>query len=202
MPKNTFLNLNSNKKKRIMDAAINEFAKKSFQDAKISNIIIMSKIPRGSFYQYFNDKKDVYLYIFEMMGKEKLEILGDSINNPDNMSFTELYRQLFKKGLEFGISRPKYMKIYHKLLMSESDLYEEILGDKKKLTIQYYVSLIEKDKLIGNIRADVDSNALAHLIFVVTNQISVNSTKNDNFTLENMMPQVESLIKIISKGIE
>ena len=40
----------------IIDAAINEFSLRSYDEAKISNIIRDSKIPRGSLYQYFIDK--------------------------------------------------------------------------------------------------------------------------------------------------
>ena len=67
MPKETFYNLNEEKKEKIEKAIINEFSRNSFEKASISNIIEEAKIPRGSFYQYFDDKEDAVKYIIEML---------------------------------------------------------------------------------------------------------------------------------------
>ncbi len=58
MPTDTFFNINEDKRERIIEAGIAEFSRNSFGDASISNIIEMAEIPRGSFYQYFDDLKD------------------------------------------------------------------------------------------------------------------------------------------------
>ena len=65
MPSRTFLNLKEEKKERIEQALIHEFGKGSFEQASITNIINEAKIPRGSFYQYFVDKKDAVQYLIE-----------------------------------------------------------------------------------------------------------------------------------------
>ena len=65
MPTKTFFNLKEEKKERIEKALIHEFGKGSFEQASITNIINYAKIPRGSFYQYFQDKKDAVTYIIE-----------------------------------------------------------------------------------------------------------------------------------------
>ena len=39
-----------------MDAAWAEFTSTSFTDASINRIIHSARLPRGSFYQYFQDK--------------------------------------------------------------------------------------------------------------------------------------------------
>ncbi|BBF43610.1 transcriptional regulator, TetR family [Lachnospiraceae bacterium KM106-2] len=65
MPKQTFYNLSEDKQKTIIDAARNEFSIHSFYDASINQIIKDAGISRGSFYQYFENKEDVYLSLFE-----------------------------------------------------------------------------------------------------------------------------------------
>ncbi len=65
MPKDTFLNLKSEKKEKIEKAITDEFTKNSFEQVSISNIIQRAQIPRGSFYQYFEDKKDAVQYIIQ-----------------------------------------------------------------------------------------------------------------------------------------
>lgn len=65
MPKQTFFNLNEEKRKNIERAITNEFSKVSIEELSISRIVEEAKIPRGSFYQYFKDKEDAIKYIIE-----------------------------------------------------------------------------------------------------------------------------------------
>lgn len=67
MPKPTFFRLPEAKQKRLMDAANKEFARAPFNDASISHIIKDAGIPRGSYYQYFDDKADLYFYLLEQV---------------------------------------------------------------------------------------------------------------------------------------
>lgn len=64
MPKNTFFNISEDKRKRIIEAALSEFTNYPYEEVLISRISKRSDIPVGSFYQYFHDKDDLYLYIF------------------------------------------------------------------------------------------------------------------------------------------
>ena len=50
-----------------MDAANKDFALAPFNDASISHIIKDAGIPRGSYYQYFDDKADLYFYLLEQV---------------------------------------------------------------------------------------------------------------------------------------
>lgn len=71
MPRLTFFNLPDHKKQTLLDAAIEEFSRVPLQDASIANIVKAADIPRGSFYQYFENKEDLYLYLLEVELKEK-----------------------------------------------------------------------------------------------------------------------------------
>lgn len=65
MPKDTFYRLADEKKQRILQAAYEEFYKNTYSKASINQIVKDADIPRGSFYQYFEDKKDLFLYVIE-----------------------------------------------------------------------------------------------------------------------------------------
>ena len=59
MPKQTFYKLPQEKQERILAAAKREFTQVRYSDASINQIIRDAGIPRGSFYQYFDDKVDL-----------------------------------------------------------------------------------------------------------------------------------------------
>ncbi len=65
MPKDLFFALSQEKQSRIIEAAIEEFSKVIYHDASINQIIKNAEISRGSFYQYFEDKEDLFFYIIE-----------------------------------------------------------------------------------------------------------------------------------------
>ena len=64
MPTQTFFNLLDKKRHKILNAAVQEFTIRNLAEANISNIVKAAGISRGSFYQYFADKEDLYVHIF------------------------------------------------------------------------------------------------------------------------------------------
>ncbi len=61
----TFLRLPEEKRRRFLDAAWAEFAGARFSDVSINQIVRRAGIPRGSFYQYFSGKDDLFAYLLE-----------------------------------------------------------------------------------------------------------------------------------------
>lgn len=100
MPKKTFLNLSEDKKKRVVDAAFKEFSRSPFGEASIANIIRDADIPRGSFYQYFNDKEDIFYYILDVHSKDiKKHLLNSLVRYQGDIiiSFVDLYKFVLDK---------------------------------------------------------------------------------------------------------
>jgi Tetracyclin repressor-like, C-terminal domain/Bacterial regulatory proteins, tetR family len=65
LPKITFFNLPEDKKQKLVDAAKKEYSRVPLFEASITNIIKSAGIPRGSFYQYFEDKEDAFFYLLK-----------------------------------------------------------------------------------------------------------------------------------------
>ena len=64
MPTERFYKLPEEKKKAIRDSAMEEFIRVPFEKVSINKIIQNAGISRGSFYTYFEDKRDLVRYIF------------------------------------------------------------------------------------------------------------------------------------------
>lgn len=63
----TFLHLPQEKRSRFLEAAWEEFTTVSFPDASINQIVRRAGVPRGSFYQYFKDKQDLFHYLMDLI---------------------------------------------------------------------------------------------------------------------------------------
>lgn len=85
MPSDKFLKLPLDKKKILIDATKREFSIHKYEDASVNKIIKSINMPRGSFYLYFENKQDLYLYILKSYIKELksqfLEILKKNSGN-------------------------------------------------------------------------------------------------------------------------
>ena len=79
MPKQTFYKLPQEKQERILAAAKREFTQVRYSDASINQIIRDAGIPRGSFYQYFEDKKDIFLCFLTEYKKEMIRGFAESV---------------------------------------------------------------------------------------------------------------------------
>ena len=77
MPTSTFFRLPEEKRKRLTEAAWDEFTKVGFSAASINKIIQEAHIPRGSFYQYFADKEELFRYLLGDMRTYFMGVLRD-----------------------------------------------------------------------------------------------------------------------------
>lgn len=83
MPKQTFFNLPAEKRKRVIDAAKEVFYHTSYEEASINQVIKLAGIPRGSFYQYFDDKADLYGFLCHRIAFRLLKQLKDAVWKAD-----------------------------------------------------------------------------------------------------------------------
>ena len=203
MPLDTFFNLNKDKQNQIIEAAINEFTNNTYKEVKISNIVRSAKIPRGSFYQYFSDKKDLYKYLINgIMAQRKLEFLSPKLSNPSDLSFLDLFRELYKSGLDFAIAYPKMILITRNLLLDRS-MFDELLKDSLQIARTYYRSYIKRDKEKGIIDDTIDTETLIDIVIQNTTTIAFDElVAKKDIDKEIMLEKLEKIIHILKKGIE
>lgn len=70
MPTERFFRLPQEKKGAIRKAAFREFSRVPLENVSINKIIQDAEISRGSFYTYFEDKRDVMYYLVDQLGNE------------------------------------------------------------------------------------------------------------------------------------
>ena len=204
IPSETFNNLSEEKKNRIIEAALNEFAERSFENAMLSNIIKASKISRGSMYQYFEDKMDLFKYLFDIIAMRKVKYMEDLLPNPDTLPFLDLFYEMYKRGLLFSLENPKFVDIAGHLLSGKGITYELFLKEGLKMARQYYIGYIESDKNLGRIDPKIDSGVLADIVIDMTTNIAIDSldTNNKEESYNIMMNKVEQIIYIFKKGVQ
>ena len=199
MPKQTFFNLKDNKKEKIEQALIKEFGQASFEKASISNIIREADIPRGSFYQYFENKEDAISYIIGKFIKEEKEKIYSRLlkNNGDIFQTSiDLYDHLIEV-----MSKTKNLNLFKNILQelrkNNINAFKdntEIIYTKKTIT-----SMINKSEL--NLDNDEELIYFLKILNVITRNIAIEVLSG----LQNADNGKEILVKeleILKKGMK
>jgi AcrR family transcriptional regulator len=203
MPTKTFLNLDKEKKERIVKSALMEFSNRAYEHVNISDIIKKAKIPRGSFYQYFNDKEDLYFYLIEIIRNEKMSFLQDTLINIEGIRFVELVKKLYDEGVKFALKFPLYVKIMDHLLKNKNEIFDKLMSDNLIIAEKIYTDLIDKDKERGYIRKDIDSSTFAKIVVQLTTNIAVEELDiaNEEESYKKMIERNNKILEIIEFGV-
>jgi len=203
MPKQTFFNLPREKKNRIIHAAVDEFAEYTYLKSSINRIIERADISKGSFYQYFENKKDLYKYIIECASQKKMEFLNDKLSSYEDLPFFELLRDLFIASIEFKKSYPQLSEIGDRLLSgANEELKDEIYADSKPKSNQFFKKLLRKGIAEGELDAEIDIDFTAFILTDLTiSSVDYFFEKNNPEELEIMIEYIDKMLYLIKNGI-
>ena len=118
MPKQTFFNLEPEKRQGIIAAAVREFAEHPFAQAYLTKIVESSGIAKGSNYQNFEDKLDLNLYIVHLAYEQKKAYVGRAISMEGDI-FAVL-SEYYRLSYQFALDPPLLHKVANKFWDSRS----------------------------------------------------------------------------------
>lgn len=213
MPKSTFFNLPDNKRESILEIAIEEFANHDYKNASISNIVSKAGIAKGSFYQYFEDKKDLYLYLIQLAGEEKKRFLENSTPPDPQMHLFDFLRWVVREGARFEFSNPLLAQVASRALFSDKPLGDSPLVHLQTMVKTYYQGLVQLGKAQGVIDPTLDDELVVFLLsttfnnfgkFILEkNQVNLDELASGNFDYKSipMEDLTDQIISVLEKGL-
>ena len=101
MPSQTFFNLSKNKRERIEEKARDVFLDMPYNKVSISQIVKAVNIPRGSFYQYFENLEDLYQYLYSQTLSQYEDFTFNQLKRSTNAELFSFMRASFKKDYDY-----------------------------------------------------------------------------------------------------
>ncbi|WP_041634036.1 TetR/AcrR family transcriptional regulator [Acholeplasma laidlawii] len=183
-----------------MKPLLMSYQEQTYDNINIQNIIKDASIPRGSFYQYFKDKDDMYQYFMTYIGQIKMIYFKDIFAN-HTQSFIERVEALYLAGLNFKRDYPKFVKAGE--FMMSSPLYQDSEAVKQgfEQILGIYESWILKDQEKGLIRADINSKILAKIIMDFLNKVTIDSFIYHKLDETEWVLSIKAVLDIFKKGI-
>lgn len=164
MPKDTFFNLAEEKRQKIIRAAINLFAALHYSNVTINGIVREAGIPKGSFYQYFENKDDLYIYLFTELGDTKLDMFEGLNTKIPIINFKE-YMMAYIVELKKMESSNDQIPHLKREFLSEcpQHIKKQILKLEMPKSIKAFRRVINSYIEKGEFRKDLDSKSAAYI---------------------------------------
>lgn len=201
MPTQRFNNLSEEKKERITQAIVYEFATKGIDETDISDIVKRAEIPRGSFYQYFADKDDAIMYIIHRIKKDKLAYLADMMEQAPRMTFIDFYYSMLLRGLKFAEDHPDYIPIGAYIMTSKNKAIQEFIQKGMESFYPFFEQMIDRDKKEGQMRADINNQAVILLVTNATSDMVVKLLYEQHEEFGKIKAIFDEVFRVIKRGI-
>ncbi|MBI5062888.1 MAG: TetR/AcrR family transcriptional regulator [Desulfatitalea sp.] len=163
MPKDTFAKIAEDKRERLLREAARLFAERGFNQTDVAELASRAGVAKGSIYNYFDSKEDLYLYVCrDGMERSHQAVYGDLNAEWD------IYRQLqhiFRQGMQFVLAYPEYLILYDNIASAGMERFsDQISLAVEQHTADHLKQLIRRDIQKGLVRDDLDVNYTAFLI--------------------------------------
>ena len=191
MPKQTFFNLPDEKREVIINAAVDEFAEYGLENASTNRIVANSGISKGSFYQYFEDKQDVFMYLSSLLEREKMVFFSDKRPPSMNMDTFEYFRWMIKTGMEFNSTNPRLTLAISRVLLGEGLYYGKNFAEYREKAKLALSTMIKQAIERGEVDPSVDVELAVMVMDTWSNAIST-YILNEGMKQKDIMAWVRS----------
>jgi TetR/AcrR family transcriptional regulator len=203
-----FENLPEEKKKRILEACIEEFALNGYDKSSTNSIVKKANISKGILFHYFGSKKTLFLYIFDYC----TNLLTDKYYLAKEKEPRDIFeRIMWVSILKIRIIQEEPLK-YRLVLLAISNMPESL---KEELTEKYNNNYLKHmAQFFNNIdtskfRKEIDSEKAVELIMMCTDGISnkylekyKNRPVDEVFDdLDKVMEEYKEYMNILKFGI-
>lgn len=168
MPKPTFLQLPADKRDRFVDAALDEFSAQPYDRASVSAVVARLGIAKGSVYQYFEDKLDLFTWLLDEAGRRKQAAIAARTPAPGEAAPAELIHDLrsaYLAGFAFWRTEPRWARLGLRLLEPSQEPRLELLRRRAAdASHRWLRERLAAAIVAGELRPDVDPDDAAHLV--------------------------------------
>ena len=165
MPKPTFENLPEEKRRRLVDIAIDEFTEHPYAQASLSRIVARAGIAKGSIYQYFDDKLDLYRWLLtHEVARRKQEHLAASVPLGSGDLFDRL-GAMYLSGLRLLLEHPRLARLGTRALEPSGDPdADRVHAELRRMGIDGMRAMLAEAQARGEVGAAVDIDLAVHVV--------------------------------------
>lgn len=199
MPTETFYNLPKAKQEAVINAAVAEFARSPYDQASLTKIVAEADIAKGSMYQYFDNKRELYLYILNMAYAEKKRFLQDVFDEEDD--FFATLKRYYRRSYLFAREYP----LYHRIITHYWDFcaeFEEEIKASRELRANEFISMLEAAVAKGQANPEIDKDAAFFVYHSVGKELIENFLELSEDDQEKHLKFIDQVLDVLALGLQ
>ena len=208
MPKQTFLNLPEEKRKAFIETALDEFANNDYNNASVSKIVVKAGIAKGSVYQYFEDKQDLFIYLLDVANQEMLANITQTPPPDPNADFFETLRWQMSVAVQAAVKYPVHSNLARRAYTSPLPFRDKILEKAKKVREEHFQAMVARAQASGHLDPKLDPSVVSFMVQGLMNdmgtflQSKFGKHKVDWVTLPEVSNVFDQVIDVLKNGLE
>lgn len=197
MPKSTFFNLPGEKRQGIEQAALDEFSAYGFDNSNMNRIVAHSGIAKGSFYQYFENKKDLYFHLVDMLFQKKMRAVAPIMHSCGEHSFSDNLQALVAAGLALAREDTRLYQLGEDFATMQRPFMAEFAAKYESETMDIYTILLSHAKAKDELRAGMDLPLVSLFISGLVSQATTlqMQQRDDDRRKEHITKEMLAFIK-------
>lgn len=158
-----FLSIDIEKRNRILNAAMKEFAKNGYEKASTNEIVKESEISKGLLFHYFKNKKQLFLYLYDYCVELNMNEFYKKINLNESDFFTRLRQtQLIK--MELLKKYPEIFRFIETAYLEDSSEIKQELEAKNKELMKKGVDVLFKGIDMSKFKDGIDIKKVINIV--------------------------------------
>jgi AcrR family transcriptional regulator len=164
MPKPTFTYLPAAKRQAIIDLAVAEFAEHPYRVASLSRIVARAGIAKGSIYQYFDHKQDLYLFILDYAAQQQLALLRAQTPPDPRIGFFALLRWQMQASVQVGLAAPLLTRLMYHAVTDDLPFRDDVTRRLQTAGEAHLQALLTHGVERGEINPELDLELAAFVL--------------------------------------
>ena len=197
------LNYKNEKKSSIVEAAAHIFAQRGYSGTSVAEIAVQAGIGKGTIYEYFNSKEDLFFAVFEWYanvtttglkvdisllggsGAQRLEALNDAVVN-----LWDEIQDIFALTMEFWAASSSSV-----MRQRFRDAFKSLYQNLREMVS----SLIQNGINQGEFRPDVDAPAVASALVGTWDALFLQAWFDPDF---QPLETAQQFLKVVVRGLK
>jgi len=196
-----FENLIEDKKQRILEACILEFADKGYEKASTNAIIKDAKVSKGILFHYFGNKKSLFLYIVEYC----IQFLITEYRKYPLQQSGDIFDRILELGmikLKITHANPNISKlIVHAFMNTSEDIRSEIQQKYQQLSNEFIPSIFQ-DVDVSKFRNSVNPKKALEIVMLFLDALQEKYTKEYKGQEQELLGDVDKIMEEYKEYIE
>lgn len=207
MPKPTFLNLPEDKRKAFVEIALDEFANNDYNTASVSKIVGRAGIAKGSVYQYFADKQDLFMYLLDVASQEMMGVIQQTPPANPDADFFETLRWQMTVAVQASIKYPVHSKLARRAYTSPLPFRDTILEKAKKVREEHFQTMVARAQSAGQLDPRLDPAVVSFMVQGLMSEIGTflqakfGKRKRDWLALPEVGEVFDQVIDVLKSGL-